>query len=70
MNLIIKRRISLGSLFKQSTLRRFVLGYRVRARNARVRAMHTPTQKQLYKNEAVELHTIAIITRFFGGLLY
>ena len=43
--------------------------YRVRARNARVRAMHTPTQKQLYKNEAVELRTIAIITRFFGGLL-
>src|SRR4051812_18743932 len=35
-----------------------------------VRAMRHLATKQLYKNEAVELHTIAIITRFFRGLLY
>ena len=56
----------LGKAWAPSNLIR----YRVRARNARVRAMRTPTQKQLRKNEAVELHTIAIITRFFGRLLY
>jgi len=44
--------------------------YRVRARDARVRVMRTPTQKQLHKNEAIELHIIAIIARFFSRLLY
>jgi len=44
--------------------------YRVRARNARVRAMRTLTQKQLHENKAVELYTIAIIIRFFSRLLY
>jgi hypothetical protein len=51
--------------------RKSMLGpYRVRARNARSRATPDCSPQQVTQNEAVEPHTIAIITRFFGGVFY
>ena len=44
--------------------------YRVRARDARIRVMRRITPTRTCKNEVVEPHTIAIITRYFGGLFY
>jgi hypothetical protein len=37
--------------------------YRVRARDARIRVMHAYPPTQPYKNEAVEPHIIAILTK-------
>ena len=44
--------------------------YRVRALNARIQSMRTHHQNRPHKDEAVELHTNAILTRFFGGVIY
>ena len=43
--------------------------YSVRVRDARIRVMHAKQQYYSTKHVAVELHTIAIITRFCGRVL-
>jgi hypothetical protein len=45
-------------------------GYRVRARHARSRATPDNHPAALYKLEAVEPHTIVIIARLSGGVMY
>jgi hypothetical protein len=46
------------------------VAYRVRARAARFRVLHASSPNRLQKDEAVEPHRIAIIMRFFGGVIY
>jgi hypothetical protein len=45
-------------------------GYRVRARDARIRVMRRTTLTSTCKNEAVEPRTIVNIVRFFGRVMY
>ena len=48
----------------------FLLRYRVRARDARIRVMRRTTLTSTCKNEAVEPRTIVNIVRFLGGVMY
>lgn len=43
--------------------------YRVRARDAPERVIRRTTEIRLYRKETLELHKIALITRFLGGLI-
>jgi hypothetical protein len=45
------------------------LGYRVRARNARIRVMHGQHRKQSIENEAVEPPVIIIIAGYSSGVV-